>query len=100
MGIFYVAPLLGPSLGPLLAGILTQAFSRRAAFWLLAALLDINLVLFTFFFRDTFRRERSLTYRRALACRGRAMIPPSPRLDADAEFTKLPVATLSVDTVE
>jgi len=100
MGIFYAAPLLGPSLGPLLGGILTQAFSWRAAFWLLATLLGIDLLLFTFFFRDTFRRERSLTYRRALARRGIAMAPPSPRPDADAGFIKLPVATLSVDTLE
>ena len=99
MGIFYAAPLLGPSLGPLLGGILTQAFSWRAAFWLLAALLGVDLLLFTFFFRDTFRRERSLTYRRALARRGIAMVPPSPRPDADAGFIKL-VATLSVDTLE
>ena len=102
MGIFYAAPLLGPSLGPLLGGVLTQAFSWRAAFWLLAALLGVDLALFTFFFRDTFRRERSLTYRRALARRGRAMAPPSPspRPDADAEFIKLSVATLSVDSIE
>jgi len=104
MGIFYAAPLLGPSLGPLLGGVLTQAFSWRAAFWLLAALLGVDLLLFTFFFRDTFRRERSLTYRRALARRGRAIVlpspSPSPRPDADAEFIKLPVATLSVDTIE
>jgi len=31
MGIFYAAPLLGASLGPLLGGILTQAFSWRAS---------------------------------------------------------------------
>ena len=69
VGIFYAAPLLGPSLGPLLGGVLTQAFDWRASLWLLAAILGIDLVLFTFFFRDTFRSERSLTYQRALARR-------------------------------
>jgi Major Facilitator Superfamily len=69
VGIFYAAPLLGPSLGPLLGGVLAQAFSWRATMWLLAAILGIDLVLFTFFFRDTFRRERSLTYRCAVARR-------------------------------
>jgi MFS family permease len=103
MGIFYAAPLLGPSLGPLLGGVLTQAFSWRAAFWLLAALLGIDLVLFTFFFRDTFRRERSLTYRRALARRrGRPVVlSPQPDAAADAESTKVPVVALDVvDTIE
>ena len=37
MGIYYSAPLLGPSLGPILGGALTQAFSWRATFWFLAA---------------------------------------------------------------
>lgn len=69
LGIYYAAPLLGPSLGPILGGLLTQAFSWRAAFWLLAADLGANLVLFVFFFRDTFRKERSLTYQRVLASR-------------------------------
>ena len=100
MGILYAAPLLGPSLGPLLGGILTQALSWRATLWFLAVLLGIDLVLFTFFFRDTFRRERSLTYRRALARRGRAMV--SPRSDADAESINVSVSTLAVvvDTIE
>ena len=103
MGIFYAAPLLGPSLGPLLGGVLTQAFSWRAAFWLLAALLGIDLVLFTFFFRDTFRRERSLTYRHALARRRvRAVVLSlQPDAAADTESTKAPVAALAVgDTIE
>ncbi|KAI0258411.1 MFS general substrate transporter [Gloeopeniophorella convolvens] len=67
MGIFYAAPLLGPSLGPIVGGILTQAFSWRATFWLLAAIMGANFVLFLFFFRDTFRRERSLAYQRVLS---------------------------------
>jgi MFS family permease len=69
IGIFYAAPLLGPSLGPLLGGVLAQAFNWRASLWLLAALLCIDLMLFALCFRDTFRRERSLSYRRALARR-------------------------------
>jgi MFS family permease len=69
LGIFYAAPLLGPSLGPILGGLLTQAFSWRASFWLLAADIGANLVLFVFFFRDTFRQERSFTYQSVLASR-------------------------------
>jgi hypothetical protein len=51
---------------------LTQAFSWRASFWFLAADVGVNLVLFVLFFRDTFRKERSLTYQRVLASRRRA----------------------------
>jgi len=57
--------------------MLTQVFSWRATFWLLAAFLGINLVLFVIFFRETFRRERSVTYRRAAARRNGIMIPRS-----------------------
>ncbi|KAI0298143.1 major facilitator superfamily domain-containing protein [Multifurca ochricompacta] len=69
MGIFYAAPLLGPSLGPLIGGLLTQAFNWRATFWFLAAILGVDLILFTFFFHDTFRCERSLTYQGVMARR-------------------------------
>ncbi|TFK81687.1 MFS general substrate transporter [Polyporus arcularius HHB13444] len=64
MGIYYSAPLLGPSLGPLLGGVLTQAFNWRATFWFLAIFVGLCFLLFIPF-KDTFRRERSLTYQAA-----------------------------------
>ena len=72
LGIYYAAPILGPSLGPIIGGLLTQAFSWRASFWLLAADIGANIVIFVFFFRDTFRKERSLTYQRVLVSRRRS----------------------------
>ena len=65
MGIYYAAPLLGPSMGPLLGGILTQLFNWRATFWFLAIFGGVSLASFVLF-KDTFRRERSLTYQAAL----------------------------------
>ncbi|KAG1729679.1 MFS general substrate transporter [Suillus lakei] len=50
MGVYYSAPLLGPSLGPIFGGALTQGLSWRAIFW----------------FLDTFRKERSVTYQNVL----------------------------------
>ncbi|KAF8182941.1 MFS general substrate transporter [Pholiota molesta] len=61
VGIYYAAPLLGPSLGPIVGGILAQAFSWRAVFYFLAIFGGCSLLAFAFF-RDTFRRERSLSY--------------------------------------
>ncbi|KAH9846411.1 MFS general substrate transporter [Lenzites betulinus] len=65
MGIYYSAPLLGPSLGPILGGALTQGFNWRATFWFLAIFVGVCFLLFIPF-RDTFRRERSLVYQAAL----------------------------------
>ncbi|KZT67115.1 MFS general substrate transporter [Daedalea quercina L-15889] len=65
MGIYYCAPLLGPSLGPILGGVLTQGFNWRATFWFLAIFTGLCTISFAFF-RDTFRRERSLTYQTVL----------------------------------
>jgi MFS family permease len=64
LGVYYAAPLLGPSLGPLLGGVVTDTWNWRATFYLLAILGGISLCSF-FFFTDTFRQERSLTYQAA-----------------------------------
>ncbi|EIW65089.1 MFS general substrate transporter [Trametes versicolor FP-101664 SS1] len=66
MGLYYSAPLLGPSIGPILGGGLTQGFDWRACFWFLVIFGGLNLASFVFLFKDTFRRERSLAYQRVL----------------------------------
>ncbi|KAH7915437.1 major facilitator superfamily domain-containing protein [Hygrophoropsis aurantiaca] len=66
MGIFYAAPLLGPALGPLIGGVLAQSFNWRANFYFLVICGAVILMAFLSLFKDTFRRERSLTYQGAL----------------------------------
>ncbi|CAL1713497.1 unnamed protein product [Somion occarium] len=70
MGIYYSdssssAPLLGPALGPIIGGALTQAFDWRATLWFIVIFTGLCFVAFIFF-QDTFRRERSLTYQNVL----------------------------------
>ncbi|KAI0078221.1 MFS general substrate transporter [Panus rudis PR-1116 ss-1] len=65
MGIYYGAPLLGPALGPIIGGALSQAWNWRATFWFIVVFTALCLIAFTFF-PDTFRRERSLTYQSVL----------------------------------
>ena len=62
---YHSAPLLGPALGPIIGGALTQGFSWRATFYFLAIFTGLCAVAFIFF-KDTFRRERSLTYQLVL----------------------------------
>ncbi|KAG1745209.1 major facilitator superfamily domain-containing protein [Suillus lakei] len=66
MGIFFAAPLLGPALGPILGGLLSQVFNWRASFYFLLICGGVIFLSFLFLFKDTHRRERSLTYRSAL----------------------------------
>ncbi|KAL4249199.1 MFS transporter superfamily protein [Abortiporus biennis] len=65
MGLYYSAPLLGPALGPIIGGALTQGFNWRATFWFLVIFTGLCFVMFIFF-KDTFRKERSLTYQTVL----------------------------------
>lgn len=66
MGIFFCSPLVGPALGPILGGSLSQAFSWRASFHFLFICGGVTFLSFLILFKDTYRRERSLTYRSAL----------------------------------
>ncbi|KIK69879.1 hypothetical protein GYMLUDRAFT_151027 [Collybiopsis luxurians FD-317 M1] len=66
MGIYYIAPLLGPSVGSILGGGLTTAFTWRGPFYFLTIMGGVVFLSFLLVFKDTFRRERSLTYQNAL----------------------------------
>ncbi|KAG1723841.1 vacuolar DHA amino acid exporter [Suillus paluster] len=66
MGIYYSAPLIGPSLGPIFGGALTQGLGWRAVFWFLVIWGGIIFLAFFFLFKDTFRKERSMTYQNIL----------------------------------
>ncbi|KIJ10880.1 hypothetical protein PAXINDRAFT_85372 [Paxillus involutus ATCC 200175] len=66
MGVYYSAPLLGPSLGPIIGGVLTQTLSWRAVFWFLVIWGGVIFSAFLFLFHDTFRKERSSAYQNVL----------------------------------
>ena len=98
--IFPSAPLLGPALGPIIGGVLTEAFNWRATFWFIAAFSGLCLLSFLFF-SETFRRERSLTYQTVLKRRlrelaqqeashasGRSSFSHQTVVSADKERTK------------
>ncbi|KAF9446366.1 MFS general substrate transporter [Macrolepiota fuliginosa MF-IS2] len=66
MGIYYIAPLLGPAIGPIIGGGLTAGLGWRSIFWFLCIVSGASWLSFLLFFRDTFRKERSLTYQNVL----------------------------------
>jgi hypothetical protein len=56
---------------------LTSAFNWRAIFWFLSIISSLNLLSFILFFRDTFRRERSLNYQTAIKQQCKSFSLPS-----------------------
>ncbi|KAJ2914730.1 hypothetical protein MD484_g5667, partial [Candolleomyces efflorescens] len=107
MGIYYMAPLLGPSLGPIFGGVLATGFSWRAIFWFLTVVSGIILLSFFLLFRDTFRKERSLIYQSVLKQRmaaaaeaaGSSAAAPTP-LPSSKENTEKAGITVSEKDVE
>jgi hypothetical protein len=49
-----------------MGGVLTTGFSWRAPFWFLAVVSGLSCASIFLFLKDTFRRERSLTYQSVL----------------------------------
>ncbi|KAF9468747.1 major facilitator superfamily domain-containing protein [Collybia nuda] len=95
MGIYYMAPLLGPSLGPILGGILTTGLNWRAIFWCCTIMSGSICLIFLFFFDDTFRRERSLTYQNVLRKRLRdGTLTPNAEKNAQGSFDTPPSLSL------
>ncbi|PVF97146.1 MFS general substrate transporter [Serendipita vermifera] len=83
MGIFYAAPLVGQSLGPLFGGVLTHIWNWRATFYFLTIIGGIVLISLLMF-KETFRRERSLTYQAAKRHAIRRLEKKQARQDKDA----------------
>ena len=100
----FSAPLLGPALGPIIGGALTQGFSWRATFWFLVIFTGTCLLAFLLF-KDTYRRERSLIYqrvarrvrKRALAHSRRASQTSTLNEHADANADKIKEKNLQWD---
>ncbi|GAA93814.1 uncharacterized protein L969DRAFT_70268 [Mixia osmundae IAM 14324] len=65
LGIYYMAPLIGPSLGSLIGGALTSASSWRATFYFLIGYAGVSLIVLAFF-PETYRKERSLAWLTAM----------------------------------
>ncbi|KAL7421942.1 hypothetical protein Q5752_003714 [Cryptotrichosporon argae] len=65
LGWYYGMPMMGPALGPLIGGLLGNAFGWRSTMYFLACFAAVMVVAFLFF-PDTWRRERSKVYQKAM----------------------------------
>ncbi|KAI5968599.1 hypothetical protein CANMA_002344 [Candida margitis] len=60
MGWYYLGPLMGPFLAPILGGAVSQAWGWRATQWLLLIFAACNLISMTFFLPETLRKVDNL----------------------------------------
>lgn len=65
LGLFYGVPMIAPAVAPLIGGALGQSFGWRSVFYFLAVYAFIMLCCFMVF-PDSWRRQRSRVYQRAL----------------------------------
>lgn len=86
MGFYYVAPLLGASLSPIIGGGLTSAFTWRGAFWFCTIDGGAVFLSFLLLFKDTYRCERSLTYQNVVKAKLREVAQKKSVEAAKAEF--------------
>jgi len=104
MGVYYSAPLLGPSLGPIIGGALTQGLGWRAVFWFLVIWGGVFVCAFFFLFKDTFRKERSVIYQNVLKQRVREQrlseAKDEPRKISEKESKEDGVTKTSLKDVE
>lgn len=61
MGIYYLGPLMGPFLAPILGGVVSQAWGWRATQWLMVIFSGCNVVLILFGLPETLRKQDNAT---------------------------------------
>lgn len=66
MGYYYLGPLCGPFLAPILGGAVAQGWGWRATQWLLVIFLGCNVLLIIFFLPETLRRADNMALMKAL----------------------------------
>lgn len=60
LGIFYLGPLLGPFLSPIIGGAVAQAWGWRATMWVMVIFCGVNVVLVMLLLPETLRLEDSM----------------------------------------
>ncbi|KAK6458261.1 A Q resistance multidrug resistance transporter [Scheffersomyces xylosifermentans] len=66
MGYYYLGPLMGPFLAPILGGAVAEAWGWRATQWLLVIVSGINTLLIVFGLPETLRKSDNLANIRAM----------------------------------
>ncbi|KAK8439793.1 hypothetical protein ACI3LY_004673 [Candidozyma auris] len=60
LGLFYLGPLLGPFLSPIIGGAVAEAWGWRATMWVMVIFTGINVLSLVFFLPETLRQADSM----------------------------------------
>lgn len=61
LGLFYLGPLLGPFMSPIIGGAVAEAWGWRATMWVMVIVCGLNVMLVLFLLPETLRAEDSLS---------------------------------------
>lgn len=60
LGLFYLGPLLGPFLSPIIGGAVAEAWGWRATMWVMVIFCGVNVLSIVFLLPETLRSEDSM----------------------------------------
>jgi len=80
MGIFYLGPLMGPLLAPIIGGLLTQAWGWRSTQWFQAIYGGVLFFILTFCLPETLERRKPLVQAQGLTNDTADARPPLTRV--------------------
>ncbi|OBA21377.1 MFS general substrate transporter [Metschnikowia bicuspidata var. bicuspidata NRRL YB-4993] len=59
LGLFYLGPLLGPFMSPIIGGAVAEAWGWRASMWIMVIVCGLSFVLIVFFLPETLPRNNA-----------------------------------------
>lgn len=60
LGLFYLGPLFGPFLSPIIGGAVADAWGWRATMWVMVIICGVNVILIIFLLPETLRKEDNI----------------------------------------
>lgn len=60
LGLFYLGPLLGPFLSPIIGGAVAEAWGWRATMWVMVIFCGVNVLSIVFLLPETLRKDDSM----------------------------------------
>lgn len=83
MGLYYLGPLMGPFLAPIIGGAVAQAWGWRATQWLLVIFSGLNTLCLLFLLPETVRKQDSMSAVKEMLLRHREADAASINLSID-----------------